>query len=105
MNFKPRDFTHQENLIATCLSEMGIRFEQQKEFGQFTVDFWVADLRFVIEADGVYGHLKKRDRHRDAYLLRESDIENIFHTNAKNKAEIQEELWRALSRLSDDEKT
>ena len=32
MNIKPTDFTNQENIIAECLSEMGMRFEQQKQF-------------------------------------------------------------------------
>ena len=33
MNIKPRDFTTQENIIADCLIEMGLRFEQQTLFG------------------------------------------------------------------------
>ena len=69
MNIKPTDFTNQENIIADCLSEMGMRFEQQKQFYTYTVDFWIPDLKFVIEADGVYGHLKKRDMQRDITLM------------------------------------
>ena len=97
MNIKPKDFTSQENIIADCLSEKGMRFEQQKQIAQFTVDFWIADLKFVIEADGVYGHLKKRDTKRDIILMESDEVEYIFHIRADTKRRIQEELWRALT--------
>jgi len=97
MNIKPTDFTHQENIIAECLSDMGMRFEQQKQFGNYTVDFWIADLKFVIEADGVYGHLKKRDLRRDMDLMENPSIEYIFHIRAETKLRVEEELWRALA--------
>ena len=97
MNIKPRDFTRQENIIANCLSEMGMRFEQQKMVAQFTVDFWISDLKFVIEADGVYGHLKKRDMQRDMILMDNPDVDYVFHIRAETKKQIQEELWRALT--------
>ena len=97
MNIKPKDFTSQENIIGDCFSEMGMRFEQQKQIAQFTVDFWIADLKFVIEADGVYGHLKKRDTKRDIILMESDEVEYIFHIRADTKRRIQEELWRALT--------
>lgn len=103
MNIHPTDYTKQENLIADCLSELGFRFEQQTHFGNYQVDFWIPDLRLVIEADGVYGHFKKRDVRRDDFLLSEDEIENVFHVKVQTKTEIQEELWRALSRLSEEE--
>ena len=96
MNIRPTDFTSQENIIADCLSEMGIRFEHQKQFGNYTVDFWIADLKFVIEADGVYGHLKKRDVKRDTELMELIEVEYIFHIRADTKKRIKDELWRAL---------
>ena len=103
MNIKPTDYTKQENIIADCLSEMGLRFEQQTMFGSYQVDFWIPELKLVIEADGVYGHLKKRDVKRDTFLLYKPEIENILHIKFQTKSDIQEDLWRALSRLSDDE--
>lgn len=103
MNIHPTDYTKQENIIAECLSELGFRFEQQTHFGNYQVDFWIPELCLVIEADGVYGHFKKRDLIRDRFLLGEPEIDNVFHIKVQTKTEIQEELWRALSRLSDDE--
>ena len=103
MNIRPTEYTKQENIIAACLSELGFRFEQQTQFGSYQVDFWIPELKLVIEADGVYGHLKKRDIRRDTFLMNEPEIENIFHIKVQTKFNIQEEIWRALSKLSEDE--
>ena len=54
----PRDYTQQENLIANQLSEFGLRYDQQVPINQFTADFFVPELGLIIEADGVYGHLR-----------------------------------------------
>lgn len=99
MNIKPTDFTNQENIIADCLSELGFRYEQQVHFGKYRVDFWIPELSLVIEADGVYGHLKKRDIQRDTELMDINDIGNIFHIRADTKKRVLEELWRALNKL------
>ena len=99
MMFKPRDYTAQENIIAECLSEFGIRYEQQCAFDPYTVDFLIADIRMVIEADGVYGHLRKRDIKRDAYLVTRYDIEYILHIKETNKEEIKKILWQGLNKL------
>ena len=103
MNIHPTEFTKQENIIAECLSEMGIRFEQQTLFGNYRVDFWIPDLKLIIEADGIYGHLQRRDLKRDRDLMYKPEIENILDVKVQTKFEIQEELWRALSNLDDNE--
>lgn len=99
MNIHPTEYTEQENVIAKCLSELGFRYEQQTPFGQYRVDFWIPELGLVIEADGVYGHLKKRDIQRDTDLMDHSEIGNIFHIRADTKKRVMEELWRALNKL------
>ena len=68
--FLPKDYTLQENLIAECLSEFGLRYEQQHMFWPYTVDFYILELRMIIEADGRYGHLRKNDIKRDKELLK-----------------------------------
>ena len=100
----PRDYTVQENRIAGYLSDLGFRYEQQYEFNQYTVDFWVPELQLVIEADGIYGHLKQRDKIRDVDLMGHPDVEWILHITSTTKQGIEEELWLALSRLSESEK-
>ena len=99
----PKDYTAQENIIADCLSEFGLRYDQQYPFFTYTVDFWVPELNMVLEADGVYGHLKKRDAARDMELMGHNSIEWVLHITKTTKQEIKEELWLALNKLSDNE--
>lgn len=99
----PRDYTIQEERIAECLSLFGIRYDQQYEFPPYTVDFWIADLHLVIEADGIYGHLQKRDRIRDMDLMGYPAVEWILHITGTTKQAIEEELWQGLNKLEENE--
>ena len=54
MTLKPRDYTVQENIIAECLSELGMRYTQQYPILNYLADFWISELNLVVEADGVY---------------------------------------------------
>ena len=96
----PKDYTKQENIIAKCLSDFGMRYDQQHEFYPYTVDFWIEDIYMVIEADGVYGHLRKRDIRRDKELM-ERGVEYILHIKEINKEEIKELLWQGLNKLTE----
>tara|TARA_R100000322_G_scaffold21570_1_gene14191 strand:+ start:2229 stop:2534 length:306 start_codon:yes stop_codon:yes gene_type:complete len=100
VNLPPRDYTDQENLIARCLDEFGLRYEQQAYYHPYIVDFYVPELKMVIEADGVYGHLGKRDRKRDKDLQSIEDIEYIVHIKEKTLEKIKDILWQELTRLS-----
>ena len=95
----PRDYTEQENIIADYLSEWGIRYETQAPFPPYTVDFYIPELSMVIEADGVYGHLGKRDRIRDGKLIQTGDIQIVLHCKKTTKGQIKEFLWRELNKL------
>lgn len=103
MTILPKDYTAQENIIAEYLTEFGLRYDQQYDFFPYTVDFYVAELKLVIEADGKYGHLQKRDVKRDVYLGRNDGVTSILHIKDFNREQIKEILWRALSKLSDKE--
>ena len=96
MTLKPRDYTVQENIIATCLSELGMRYTQQYPILKYLADFWVPELKLVIEADGVYGHLKKRDEYRDSQLLNKTPIEKVVHIKENTKNKIKEKLCQVL---------
>tara|TARA_R100001129_G_C5229659_1_gene222170 strand:- start:106 stop:411 length:306 start_codon:yes stop_codon:yes gene_type:complete len=100
VNLPPRDYTDQENLIARCLDEFGLRYEQQAYYHPYIVDFYVPELKMVIEADGVYGHLGKRDRKRDKDLESIEDIEYIIHIKEKTLEKIKDILWLELTKLS-----
>ena len=95
----PRDYTKQENLIADQLSELGLRYDQQVPINQYTADFFVPELGLVIEADGVYGHLRKRDAFRDSEIMRVFGIENVLHIRENTKEGVRETLCQALENL------
>jgi len=94
----PKDFTQQEVFVQKYLDKTGLRYANQVEFGQYTVDFYVAELNLVIEADGVYGHLRKRDKRRDEHL-QELGIKYIIHVKEKTYKKIEETLWQELNKL------
>ena len=95
----PKDYTKQENLIADALSEFGLRYDQQVPINQYTADFFVPELGLVIEADGVYGHYRKRDTQRDGDIMRMWGVQDILHIKDSTKEGIQETLWLAFDNL------
>ena len=92
----PRDYTPQENLIADVLSEFGLRYDQQVPVNQYMLDFFVPEIGLVIEADGVYGHLRKRDMRRDSEIMRVFGVSNILHIKDNTKKGVHDILCRAL---------
>ena len=96
----PRDYTAQENILAECLSEYGLRYDQQYDFWPYTVDFYIPELKMVIEADGKYGHLRKNDAKRKGLLLKLEEIEYVIHIREKTKEKIKENLLVGLEKLS-----
>lgn len=99
MRYLPKDYTTQENLIALELSDMGLRYDQQVPINQYTADFFVPELGLVIEADGIYGHLRKRDAFRDAEIMRVFGVENILHIHDNTKEGVRDTLCQALENL------
>ena len=99
MNLPPKDFTPQENIIAKCLDEFGLRYEQQSSFHPYTVDFFIPELWLIIEADGIYGHFSKRDIERDMYLMKQPAINQVLHIKDSTKEKIRGTLWQALTKL------
>jgi very-short-patch-repair endonuclease len=95
----PRDYTKQEGLIAEELSTLGLRYEQQVDVYPYTVDFFVSEIGLIIEADGIHGHLRKRDTKRDADLMKIFGIKNILHIKDNTKEGVKDTLWLALNKL------
>ena len=98
MTLPPTSNTEQENIIATCLSDMGLRYSQQTLFFPYTVDFYIEEINTVVEADGVYGHLSKRDRKRDKVLSEKHKVETIIHIKETTKVKIKEVLCQELNK-------
>ena len=99
MNLPPKDNTPQEKAIEKILDEFGLRYDTQYFFVQYIVDFWVPEMNMVIEADGIYGHLKKRDVKRDMELMAIPAIHNILHVKDTSYTEIKETIWQSLNKL------
>jgi len=101
MNLLPKDYTSQENLIAKCLSNFGLRYEQQYEFFPYTVDFFIPEIAAVVEADGIHGHLAKRDSTRDLALRTaySSQVKHIIHIKESTYAKISAALNEAIEKV------
>ena len=100
MNLPPKDYTQQESLIAQALDEFGIRYEQQYPVSKYTLDFYIPDIKMGVEADGIYGHFRKRDVKRDFELMMYPNIESILRIDGTIYTEIKETLWQALNKLT-----
>ena len=104
LNRPSKDFTKQEKLVSEVLSEMGIRYQQQKRFyrkelnkigklkNPFTVDLFLSDDNIIIECDnGTVNHSKKANEKRDEELL-SLGVEKIIHIKSYEKEDIKKEL-------------
>ena len=99
MNLPPKDYTTQEQIIAVCLDECGLRYEQQRDFYPYTVDLYIPEISMVVEADGKYGQLAKRDLKRDMAISAYEEVFNILHIKELTKGRIKHTIWQALSKL------
>ena len=98
MTLPPTSNTEQEIIIAEYLSELGFRYTQQEFFPPYKVDFYIEEINTAIEADGVYGHLSKRDKARDKVLMDKYNIDVVIHIKEKTKPTIQKALWQELNK-------
>ena len=94
----PKDYTQQENIIAECLSDFGLRYEQQADFYPYSPDFYIPEIKMIIEADGKYGHLRKRDIKRDIFLVEQEGVDDVLHIRDVTKQRIKDTLWQALNK-------
>ena len=83
--------TPQEMKIAHYLSELGLRWEAQRQFGKYKVDFWIDELKVVIEADGPYGHLSKREKIRTEFLLG-NGVEHVLRVRDNSIKDIRKAI-------------
>ena len=92
-----RNGTTQEKLVQRCIEELGLRYVEQAKFGQYEVDFLLTELDVVVEADGPFGHLAKRDARRDQDLI-DMGIAEVWHFREKTLQDIKERLCQELNR-------
>ena len=92
-----RNGTKQEKLVQRCIEELGLRYVEQAKLGQYEVDFLLTELDVVVEADGPFGHLAKRDARRDQDLI-DMGVAEVWHLKEKTLQDIKERLWQELNR-------
>jgi len=99
-----KEDTKQERYLTEALEECGYSFITQCDwFYPFVVDFYLPELQMVIEADGHYGHSRKRDVKRDMDLMTQSMVEYVLHIKSKSLKDITDELWLALNKYQTEE--
>jgi len=99
-----KEDTKQERYLVEALEEHGYSFVTQCDwFDPYIVDFYLPELRMVIEADGHYGHSRKHDIKRDTHLMTNSMVEYILHIKSQSLKDITSELWQALNKYQDEE--
>lgn len=91
-------WTKQEKLIQRCIEESGLRYISQARFGIYDVDFYLPEIEVVVEADGPFGHLAKRDAYRDG-KLKDMGVEEIWHFRENTLETIKGRLCLELNRL------
>ena len=97
-----KEDTKQERYLTAALEECGYSFIIQCDwFDPYIVDFYLPELRMVIEADGKMGHLRKADAKRDAALLagQDPEISQVIHITSTDVFAIMEELCQVLDKL------
>ena len=96
-------WTEKEKLIQKCVEETGLLYISQARFGTYDVDFYLPEIGVVVEADGPFGHLAKRDAKRDAELKDMGTdlfpIEEIWHFRENTLKTIRERLCQELNKL------
>ena len=105
MTYYHKDHTPQEKTFAKCIQEFGLRYETQYSFPPYTVDFYIPEVKLVIEADGMFGHLKKADAKRDTNLLTDysNDIRKVFHISETSKKKIIPLIEQVLNEIEEED--
>ena len=66
-------------------------YQYQMDIGQYTVDFYLPELEVIVEADGVFGHLKKRDKQRDS-MLATMGYQKVWHLKETTISGLRDEF-------------
>ena len=86
-----RNHTPQEKLVRRILEENGLLYQYQMDIGQYTVDFYLPELQVIVEADGVFGHLQRRDKKRDLNLA-SMGYHTVWHLKETTISELRNEF-------------
>jgi very-short-patch-repair endonuclease len=81
----------------------GYKFRRQHPFGVYTLDFYCAEARLVLETDGSgHGHPERRklDAERDAFLRSKGiTVKRIWNSQLRREPEVvRQNLWLLLQK-------
>lgn len=79
----------------------GYKFRRQHPFGDYTLDFYCAEARLVLETDGGgHGHppKQKQDAERDAFLAKHGLlVKRIWNSHLRQEPQVvRDNLWLLL---------
>lgn len=94
--------TRPHRICIRVVDALGVRWEDEKQFGRYNVDIFLPDYNIAVEVDGDYWHSLKgvpeKDARRDKTLLekygittlrfKESEIENNRHKVESTLAKV-----------------
>lgn len=63
-----------EAIVEKCLQSMGIRYEWEKRFGRYRVDFYLPEYNTAIECDGTYWHQDKAEHEKK----RDTELKEVY---------------------------
>tara|TARA_Y100000034_G_C6905543_1_gene420031 strand:+ start:4345 stop:4665 length:321 start_codon:yes stop_codon:yes gene_type:complete len=87
-----RNNTPQEKLVQRVIEEAGLSFEYQVPVGQYTLDFYLPEFEVAVEADGPFGHHKKKDFDRTMHLVDLGAVRDVWRIKSQTLGKIREEF-------------
>jgi len=91
-----RDNTPQEKLLKRVIEESGLSYEYQVHVDPYTLDFYIPELHVAVEADGVFGHLQKKDAERTDWLRTHLKEMRVWRIKEQTLGGIREEFQALL---------
>lgn len=101
--------TNFERAVRFAIETTGYFFEQEVQFGRYSADFYLPTVKIVIEADGDYWHVSRKDsnRRKDEFLRQKGiSVIRILESAVTNHDNlsgfIENEITRLLKSSSQD---
>ncbi len=98
-----KDFTAQELIVEKLLTEFGLRYEMQWKVPgtNYLADFYIEEIKMVLECDGPIGHLKKADEERTKNILASAPdmVTTVGRVDDTTQGGLREQLWQVLNEL------
>ena len=89
-----------EAMVAIELLKLGYKIIPQQRVNKYKVDFYLPDIKTIIEVDGVLYHNSKRDDEREAIILFTLGMgTRVIHIPAERIAKNIQKLQECIDKL------